>query len=44
MGHGVIDFRTFLCDLIDLGYSGGVEFEYEENGDNPMPGTAESVG
>ncbi len=44
VGHGVIDFRTFLSDLIDLGYSGVVEFEYEENGDNPMPGTAESVG
>ena len=44
VGHGVIDFKAFLTDLIDLGYTGVVAFEYEADGDNPMPGTAESVG
>jgi len=44
VGHGVIDFKAFLADLIDLGYAGVVAFEYEADGDNPMPGTAESVG
>lgn len=44
IGRGVIDFNTFLTDLIDLGYSGVVAFEYEKDGDNPFPGLSESVG
>ena len=44
IGRGVIDFKTFLTDLIEMGYSGVVAFEYEKDGDNPFAGCAESVG
>ena len=44
IGRGVIDIKAFLTDLVDMGYSGTVAFEYEKDGDNPMPGLAESVG
>ena len=44
IGRGVIDFKTFLTDLKELGYSGVLAYEHEKDGDNPMPGLAESVG
>jgi sugar phosphate isomerase/epimerase len=44
IGRGVIDIKTFLTDLLDMGYSGTVAFEYEKDGDSPMPGLSESVG
>ena len=44
IGRGVIDIKTFLTDLLEMGYTGTVAFEYEKDGDNPMPGLAESVG
>lgn len=44
IGHGVIDFNTFLSDLVDLGYDGVVALEFEKDGDNPFPGMAESIG
>ncbi len=44
IGHGVVDFKTFLSDLVDLGYSGILSFEYEKDGNNPFIGMAESVG
>ncbi|MDX9881832.1 MAG: sugar phosphate isomerase/epimerase [Prolixibacteraceae bacterium] len=44
IGRGVIDFKVFLNDLIDLGYSGILALEYEKDGDNPFPGMGESIG
>jgi len=44
IGRGVIDFKTFLNTLIDHGYSGVLELEYEKDGDDPFAGMAESIG
>ncbi len=44
IGRGVIDFNTFLNDLVELGYDGVVALEFEKDGDNPFPGMAESMG
>ena len=43
-GRGVIDIPKFLRTLNGIGYTGIVSFEYEKDGDDPMPGLAESVG
>jgi sugar phosphate isomerase/epimerase len=44
IGRGVIDIPKFLKTLIDLGYKGVVNFEYEKDQDDPLPGLCESVG
>jgi sugar phosphate isomerase/epimerase len=44
IGHGVINFSTFLSDLVDLGYDGVLALEFEKDGDNPFAGMAESMG
>ncbi len=44
IGRGVIDMPAFLKALIGTGYSGVASFEYEKDGDDPLPGLAESVG
>jgi inosose dehydratase len=44
IGRGVIDIPVFLEALIGSGYSGIASFEYEKDGDDPLPGLAESVG
>jgi sugar phosphate isomerase/epimerase len=44
IGRGVIDIPKFLKTLIDLGYKGVVNFEYEKDEDDPLPGLCESVG
>ena len=44
IGRGVIDIPAFLKALIGSGYSGIASFEYEKDGDDPLPGLAESVG
>jgi inosose dehydratase len=44
IGRGVIDIPAFLQALIESGYSGIASFEYEKDGDDPLPGLAESVG
>ncbi len=44
IGRGVIDFKTFINDLIDLGYSGVLALEYEKDADDPFPGMGESIG
>ncbi|OFX34131.1 MAG: xylose isomerase [Bacteroidetes bacterium GWF2_42_66] len=44
IGRGVIDFKAFLNDLIDMGYSGVLALEFEKDGDNPFPGMGESMG
>lgn len=43
-GHGVIDIPGFVHTLRDINYAGSVSFEFEKNGDDPLPGLAESVG
>ena len=44
IGRGVIDIPPFLKVLIERRYSGKVSFEFEKDGDDPLPGLAESVG
>lgn len=43
-GRGVIDLPAFLKAIIKTGYAGTLSFEYEKDGDDPLPGLAESVG
>ena len=44
MGRGVMDYRPIIKALRKIGYQGVVSLEFEKNGDNPHPGTAESIG
>ncbi len=44
IGRGVIDIPSFLKMLLKKGYSNVVSFEYEKDGEDPLPGLAESVG
>jgi sugar phosphate isomerase/epimerase len=44
MGRGVIDIPGFIRTLVQLNYSGVLAFEYEKDGNDPLPGLAESVG
>ncbi len=44
IGRGVIDIPSFLKVLIEIKYSGKVSFEFEKDGNDPLPGLAESVG
>ncbi|MEN8203455.1 MAG: sugar phosphate isomerase/epimerase [Bacteroidota bacterium] len=44
IGHGVIDIPGFLEMLIKENYSKVVSFEFEKDGNNPLPGLAESLG
>jgi len=44
IGRGVIDIPGFLKMLIEENYQNVVSFEYEKDGDDPLPGLAESVG
>ncbi len=44
IGHGVIDIPKFLKTLIQMQYKGSVSFEFEKDGQDPLPGVAESVG
>jgi len=43
-GRGVMDLRPFLQLLQEINYQGVVSFEYEKDGEDPLPGAAESVG
>lgn len=43
-GRGVIDFVAFLGKLIEIGYSGVCALEYESEENDPLPGSAESIG
>jgi inosose dehydratase len=43
-GHGVIDIPRFLRTVKKIGYAGYLSFEFEKDGDDPLPGLAESVG
>lgn len=44
LGHGIIDIPAFLRTLNKMAYEGIVSFEFEKDGDDPLPGLAESVG
>ena len=44
IGRGVIDIPKFLKTLKRLGFAGTMALEYEKDGDDPYPGSAESVG
>ncbi|MCJ7486823.1 MAG: sugar phosphate isomerase/epimerase [Candidatus Aminicenantes bacterium] len=43
-GRGVIDLPRFLRALATMDYRGTAAFEYEKDGQDPLPGLAESVG
>jgi inosose dehydratase len=44
VGRGIIDIPEFLRTLVQVNYQGAVSFEYENEGTDPLPGLAESVG
>ncbi len=44
IGRGVIDIPAFLKTLVKSKYKHIVSLEYEKNGDDPVPGAAESIG
>ncbi len=44
IGRGVIDIPAFLRTIFKIGYRGVLAFEYEKDGQDPLPGLAESVG
>jgi len=44
IGRGVINIPKFLQTLLKINYTGAVSFEFEKDGDDPLPGVAESVG
>ncbi len=44
IGRGVIDIPAVVRALKKISYKGCVAFEYEKDGDDPVPGLAESVG
>jgi sugar phosphate isomerase/epimerase len=42
VGEGTMPVKAIFQALIDTGYKGNVDLEYEIHGDNPMPGVVES--
>jgi sugar phosphate isomerase/epimerase len=44
IGRGVVDIPRFLRTLLQIEYGGTVAFEFEKDANDPLPGTAESVG
>jgi len=44
IGRGVINFTSFIKEVIKLGYKGNLALEYEADGDDPLPGMMESFG
>ncbi len=44
IGRGVIDIPKFLKTMVKIGYTGNLSLEYEKDGNDPIPGTAESIG
>ena len=43
-GRGIIDIPKVLKTLRKIKYKGNLAFEYEKDGNDPLPGLAESVG
>ena len=44
LGRGVLDLRGMLQALLDIKYANLVGLEFEKNLNDPIPGTAESIG
>ncbi|MEZ4898392.1 MAG: sugar phosphate isomerase/epimerase [Saprospiraceae bacterium] len=44
IGRGIIDIPAVLHALQAVGYAGAASIEYEKDGNDPLPGLAESVG
>ena len=44
IGRGVIDIPKFLHTLLKLKYTGTMALEFEKDADDPLPGSAESIG
>lgn len=44
IGRGVIDIPAVVKTLKKINYQGTVAIEYEKDGDDPVPGLAESIG
>lgn len=44
IGRGVIDFPSFMKNVVDMGYKGTLALEYEAEADDPLPGMMESFG
>jgi len=44
LGRGRIDHRPLLREIARSAYRGFLTFEYEKDGDDPIPGLSESVG
>ncbi len=44
LGRGVLDLRGILQALLDIKYAGHLGLEFEKNLNDPIPGTAESIG
>lgn len=43
-GRGILDSKAILSALLKIKYQGLVGFEYEKDGEDPVPGLAESIG
>jgi len=43
-GRGVLDLTGYLAALLEIDYDRVVSFEYEADGNDPLPGLMESVG
>ncbi|MDD2380631.1 MAG: TIM barrel protein [Mariniphaga sp.] len=44
IGRGVIDFPSFIKNVLKKGYKGTLALEYEDEADDPLPGMMESFG
>jgi len=44
IGRGVIDIPGFLKTIHKIKYSGSVSLEFEKDAEDPLPGSAESIG
>jgi inosose dehydratase len=44
IGRGVIDFPSFMKNVVKMGYKGTLALEYEAEADDPLPGMMESFG
>lgn len=44
IGRGIIDIPGVIKALNKVKYTGNIAFEYEKDGEDPLPGLAESVG
>jgi sugar phosphate isomerase/epimerase len=44
IGRGVINIPAFLKVMVKIGFKGNLSLEYEKDGKDPIPGTAESIG